>query len=97
MRKPFDPRPKRDWMTTILPGETLERKVEISEILKDLPDGEFEVHPEPLGMWWCEGEIVTADDEDDGRLPKRFWRENVPPAVLDAYPLKFRVVGGVLV
>jgi hypothetical protein len=97
MRKPFDPRPKKGWMATILPGETLERKVEISEILKDLPDGEFEVHLEPLGMWWCEGEIGTPDDEDDGRLPKRFWRENVPPAMLEADPLKFRVIGGVLV
>jgi hypothetical protein len=95
MRKPIDRRPRRESLTTIFPGQRLVRDVAIDAVLGKLEDGEYEVRLEPLRMWWCEGEL-GEDEDDSGRLPRRLWKQNVPPARLNAQPLQIRVAGGKL-
>ncbi|KAM0203077.1 hypothetical protein ACHAPA_010053 [Fusarium lateritium] len=76
---PWDFRPTLDLLTTLRPGEPLNRHIEVSSLLSNLPDGEYGLRMEPRGMWWCIGDCKDWDEE---RVPHDLFSTLIPPLML---------------
>lgn len=81
-----DPRPRLDTLVTLMPGEPLVRRVDISGLVKGkgVPDGRYRVQMLPRGMWWCGGSCTEMRNEGDGeRVPWQWYRKEIPPLMLE--------------
>lgn len=89
-----DLRPKRGDFTTLWPDRPLYRQVDLSDIVKRLPDGVYNVELESLGAWWCWGSVeeIFADEEV---IPHALYNAQVPPLRLwSVSKLRLKVEGG---
>ncbi|KAI1747782.1 hypothetical protein F4782DRAFT_519812, partial [Xylaria castorea] len=77
------PPPKLETLMTVMPGEPLIRRMDISWLLTGLPDGQYRVRMVPQGMWWCLGSSEEIADKDDDRLPLRLYRTRIPPLMME--------------
>ena len=78
-----DPRPKLVSPETLRPGQPLERIIDISRVLKGLPDGRYSVRLERRGLWWCPGAVDDFAVEGDDHVPRDLFKTNIPPLVLE--------------
>ncbi|KAI0429120.1 hypothetical protein F5Y09DRAFT_311094 [Xylaria sp. FL1042] len=78
-----DTRPKLENLATLRAGETLVRHVDISKLLKGLPDGMCRVRMQPRGAWWVFGDREEIADEGDDRVPRRLYNTMIPPLMLE--------------
>ncbi|KAM0201560.1 hypothetical protein ACHAQI_011203 [Fusarium lateritium] len=76
---PGDLRPTLDLLTTLRPGESLIRRIQVSGLLSNLLDGEYGLRMEPRGMWWCIGD---CKDWDEDRVPHDPFSNLIPPVML---------------
>ncbi|KAF5673865.1 hypothetical protein FHETE_3252 [Fusarium heterosporum] len=77
-----DLRPKLDTLMTLRPGDPLLRRIDVSNILSDLPDGEYGLRMEPRGMWWCNGDREDFGAEAEDRVPHDIFSTLIPPLML---------------
>ncbi|KAI0907003.1 hypothetical protein F4823DRAFT_630783 [Ustulina deusta] len=77
-----DHRPELETLVTLTPGEALVRRVDISSLLKGLPDGNYRVHMQPRGAWWVFGDCEEIADEGDDRVPQGLYNTIIPPLIL---------------
>ncbi|CAG7556445.1 unnamed protein product [Fusarium equiseti] len=83
-QRQHDPRPKLDVLTTLRPGVSLVRDVDISSLLAELPDGRYGLKMEPRGMWWCFGDCEEFKRIcEDGRVPQDVFQTMIPPLMLE--------------
>ncbi|KAI5924344.1 hypothetical protein F4810DRAFT_138839 [Camillea tinctor] len=84
-------RPGLGAWVTLVPGEPLERRVDVGGLLAGLPDGKYGVRMERRGVRWCGGEIAGGD----GRVSRRLCKMLVPPLVLETDEVvELRIQGG---
>ncbi|KAI1120286.1 hypothetical protein F5Y10DRAFT_290036 [Nemania abortiva] len=78
-----DLRPKLKTLATVMPGQPIIRRVDISGLIMRLLDGKYHVRMVPQGMWWCLGSSDEITDEGDDRIPLRLYRTRIPPLMLE--------------
>ncbi|KAI1370150.1 hypothetical protein F4677DRAFT_383919 [Hypoxylon crocopeplum] len=77
-----DHRPKLETLVTLMAGEPLVRRVDISRLLDGVPDGKYRIQMQPRGVWWCVGSCTEIGDEGDDRVPRRLYQTRIPPLML---------------
>ncbi|KAI1404899.1 hypothetical protein F4819DRAFT_445888 [Hypoxylon fuscum] len=77
-----DHRPKLEALVTLMTGEPLVRRVDISRLLDGVPDGKYRIQMQPRGVWWCVGSCTEIGDEGDDRVPRRLYQTRIPPSML---------------
>jgi hypothetical protein len=94
-----DPRPKLDVLTTLRPGVSLVRDVDVSSLFSEVPDGRYGLKIEPRGMWWCLGDCEAFKRIcEDGRVPQRLFQVMIPPLILECDDIvEVRIENGVTV
>ncbi|KAI6088199.1 hypothetical protein F4821DRAFT_234844 [Hypoxylon rubiginosum] len=90
-----DHRPKLETMVTLMAGEPLVRRVDISRLLNGVPDGRYRIEMEPRGVWWCVGSRAKIGDEGDDRVPRQLYNTKIPPLILETEDVvEVRIVNG---
>ncbi|KAI0884503.1 uncharacterized protein GGS22DRAFT_163679 [Annulohypoxylon maeteangense] len=80
-----DHRPKLGSLVTLIAGEPLVRRVDISGLLNGILDGKYRIQMLPRGVWWCVGSYTEIRNEGDGddRVPRRLYQTKIPPLMLE--------------
>lgn len=79
-----DPRPRSQDLIALKPGEPVVRHVNVSSLLKRVPDGRYAVRIAPKGMWWCEGLLEDVVEEDGDRVRREKWNATIAPLMLES-------------
>ncbi|KAI2625593.1 hypothetical protein GGR54DRAFT_506550 [Hypoxylon sp. NC1633] len=78
-----DHRPTLDTLVTLMAGEPLVRRVDISRLLDGVPDGKYRIQMKPRGVWWCVGSCAEIGDGGDDRVPRQLYQTDIPPLMLE--------------
>lgn len=90
-----DRRIKLSELITLMPGKPFVRRVDISEKVSTLSNGEYKMWLRPNGVWWCLGTVEQIVDEGDARVSRRVYKTTVPPVELNCdEAITFRVMDG---
>ena len=90
-----DLRPRRDDFTTLAPSQPFSKRLDVSDLLVKLPNGEYSIELDPLGAWWSWGSIEEIFGEED-KIPKETWTGKVPPVCLGSEDkVRIRKLSGV--
>lgn len=91
-----DPRPRLETLVTLKPNGTIIRYVDPTKLLSKLPDGQYNLRMEPMGMWWCYGSVEEFAAEGEERVPHRLWTIVTSPLMLECEDaLEVQVENGV--